>query len=760
MSLQTSRWLLVVGFVLSLATGARAAGPVITDVRIEGTKRVESETVLLQVQSKPGQLADGQAIDNDVKQIYRSGFFSDVESRVEREPGGVRLVFKVVERPAIRNVVLRGNDKVTDDTLKEKLNIGIRRFLDKAKINAGIEQARQYYQGLGYFDAEITLEETPVENGEVDIAFNIKEGDKKVINEVHFEGNNNVPSDELEDAIKTSEHFWLTSWITGSGVLKKEQLEQDSKELTRFYLNKGFVDVRVGNPDVEPIEGGLRITFKITEGEPYKFAAIKATGTLLEDSMEKTLDGIESKTGETFSAEKLRKDTFTITDKFADKGYAFTNVAPDTSIDHAGKTVAINFEINKGSPITVNRINITGNAKTNDNVIRRSMQIQEQELFSSSKIRRSQEILQRLGHFEEASISPEPSTEPNKVDLNVAVREGSTGTFSIGAGLSSGDGVLFSSQVSENNIFGSGNSLTLDVNTGTRRQNFILSFNNPRVDDSYWSFGADLLSTLRDFEFFERQQQGGSLTLGYPLWFLGEKALEDVRASITYELTNVDIRDIREDAPPLVKDQAGETVASSMTPRIIRNTINNPLDPTSGSRQLLSVEIAGLGGEQEFYLGQFQNINYFKLFDMWNGPLLFAPRQRIAWGETFSGSDQFPLYRRFFPGGINSNRGYDARKVGPKDENGNVYGGASDVELNFDLLFPLMESAGLRGLLFFDAGNAFDDDEGIGKLRKAIGWGFRWRSPVAPIRVEFGYPLDKEDGDKSFVTNFSFGNPL
>lgn len=736
------------------------AAPIISEVSVQGNRRVETGTILLQVTSQVGHEVNSDILDADVKQIFRTGFFSDVSSRISRTANGVLVTFDVKERPAIKEVKIKGNDAVTDDTLKDKLNVGARRFLDLVKIRAGIEQARQYYQGLGYFGVEIDLEQTPLDTGEVDLTFVIKEGEKRKITEIVFDGSSIADTDELKEAIKTKEKFWLTSWITGSGVLRKEQLEQDSKDLTRYYLNKGYVDARVGLPEVEQTEEGLRVTFKISEGVVYRFAKISATGTLFDNSESKTLEGIEAKKGDTFSAEKLRKDTFTITEKFTDKGFAFANVSPDTAIDREERTVSVLFQVDKGKPIIVNRINITGNRKTADNVVRRSMQIQEQELFSSSKIKRSQELLQRLGHFEEANISTEPSAVADKVDLNVAVREGNTGTFSIGAGLSSGDGILFSSQVSENNLFGTGNSLTLDVNTGTRRQNFVLSFNNPRVDDSYFSFGADALSVMRNFDFFERQQTGGSVTLGYPLWFLGEDLLEDIRASITYELTQVSINNVDPTAPQLVLDQAGDTNASSVTPRLIRNTINNPLDPTKGSRQQASVEVAGLGGDQKFTLWQMQNTAYVHLFDLGNsGPLIFSPRQRLGIGEA-NGNEVFPLYRRFFPGGINSNRGYDARRIGPKDARGQVYGGSSELLLNFDLIFPLVESVGLRGLVFFDAGNAFDDNESIGKLRKAVGWGFRWRSPIAPIRIEFGYPLDKETGDSTFVTNFSFGNPL
>ena len=296
--------------------------PIISEVSVQGNKRVETGTILLQVTSQVGREVNSDILDADVKQIFRTGFFSDVSSSLTRTGTGVAVLFNVKERPAIREVKIKGNDAVTDDTLKDKLNVGARRFLDLVKIKAGIEQARQYYQGLGYFGVEIDLEQAPLDSGEVDLTFAIKEGEKRKITEIVFDGSTVSDTDELKEAIKTKEKFWLTSWITGSGVLRKEQLEQDSKDLTRYYLNKGYVDARVGLPEVEQTEDGLRVTFKISEGVVYHFAKISASGTLFENSETKTLDGIEAKKGDTFSAEKLRKDTFTITEKFTDKGFA------------------------------------------------------------------------------------------------------------------------------------------------------------------------------------------------------------------------------------------------------------------------------------------------------------------------------------------------------------------------------------------------------------------------------------------------------
>jgi outer membrane protein insertion porin family len=734
---------------------------VISNFAVRGNRTVEESVILAQIQSKSGSILSRDEVNEDIKRIFRTGYFDNVKSRIEAAGGKRTLVFEVVEKPAIKNVFLEGNKEVSDDTLKDKLNLTNRRFLDWNKLKSSIEQAKSYYQGLGYSDAEITYAQKKVGDNEVDLTFKISEGERKVIREVVFEGVKQLEVDDVEDVIKTSERNRWISWITGSGILKKEQLEADTKEITRLYLNNGYVDIVVNEPVVEPIENGLRITFKVSEGEQYSYGEISARGTLLDGDAQKTIDGIEAKSGQIFNADTLRKDTFTISEKFTDKGFAFANVKPDTEINRDQKLVNIKFDVDKGKEITIHRINISGDDKTEEHVIRRALQIHEQELFSSSKIKKSQEVLQRLGYFEEVTITPEPSDREDNVDLNVSVREGNTGSFSVGGGLSSGDGFLLSTQISENNLFGTGNSLSLDVNAGARRENYVLSFNNPRVWDSYLSMGVDLLSTKRIFDDFDRGQRGGSYTVGYPLWFLGPEFLEDIRGSVTYELLDINISNIRDTAPQVTQDQAGQSTSSSITPRIVRNTINNPLDPTNGSRQIAGVELAGLGGDQQFWLLQLSNTYYTEFLDTSIGNFIFSQRTRFDYGDTFN-NERFPLFRRFFPGGINSVRGYRDRQVGPKDVNGQEYGGSKELIANFEMLFPISTSIGLRGLLFYDAGNAFDDQETIqiGNLRQAIGFGVRWRSPIAPIRIEIGYPLDKEQGDKSIVPNFTFGAPL
>lgn len=733
----------------------------INSIRFIGLNLVQEDGVRKQISSKEGKPFKKDEIREDIKTLYRSGYFKSVSAEIIEDAGKRVLVFKLKEKPTVGKIKLVGNEHVKDETFNKELAIGSRRFFDLKKLDEAVERVEKYYQEKGFYDVDISYRVSEEVDGQVDVSFYVEEGDKLVIREIEFQGNKGIEADLLDDEILTGTYSWWISWATGRGILNNEKLEQDVARLSNYYLNNGYVEAQVAEPVVERIEDGLKVVYKIQEGEFYNFGEIRAEGDLLEEGEEATLAGIETQPSDMFSLETLRKDSFTISQKYTDRGYAFANVEPKTRVNRQSKSVDVIFAIDQGNLITVDRIVFSGNEKTSDNVIRRMLKIGENQLFSSSKINRSQELLQRLGFFDEVTITTDPSEISDSVNLNVGLKEAQTGSFSIGGGVSSGDGFIFSGRVSENNVFGTGNSLTLDINTGTRRENYVLSFLNPRVSDTRFSFGADLLSVKREFDDFDRRQGGGSVTLGYPLWFLGEEALDDIRASITYELLEVNIDNISDNAPQLVREEEGRSLSSSISPRIVRNTINNPLDPTKGSRQIARVEVAGLGGDEKFWMLRFNNDWYYSFHEMEAGPVTFAQRLDFGYGKTFN-DDTFPLFRRFFAGGINSNRGFEARELGPKDEEGNEFGGNKELIANFELIFPLLSEAGIKGLVFYDVGNAFDDDQNIdfADFRHAAGFGIRWRSPLAPIRIEFGIPIDKEEGENSFVTHFSFGSPF
>ncbi len=734
----------------------------INAIEVQGNQRVDSAAILAQLKAKPGSITSG-AITADVKSLYETGFFDQVSAKiVSTDSKKTALRFVVLERPTVRKTYIKGNEHIESSELKDVLKFESSRFIDRGKLEALARKGRSYYQAQGYYDAELTFAIVPVGNNQADVTFEVKEGEKVKIREIDFHGLTKIEPDDLVTTIQTKRYKWWSSWLFGTGRLNQEMLDNDKIILRQFLLDHGLVDGIVGDPLIERRTDGLYITFEIKEGDEYKIGAIHASGDLIDDSQEKTLAEIKSKTGEVFNASIMREDTFKVSDKFTDIGYAYANVIPDTKVNRETPTVDIEFKTNKGQIVSVNKIKIRGNSKTYDNVIRRELKIAEQEQFSSSKIRRSQQLLERLGLFEEISIAPEPITGKDQVDLLVNLREASTGSFSAGAGYSSSDGALFNTRLSENNLFGTGRRANINLDIGTERDNIVFSLDDRRFNDTKWAVGTNIYRADRLFPDFERNQTGLGLSAGYPLEdFFGEWA-QDVRFDLQYEYMNIDIHNVNLlDAAPLVIRSQGKSSASGLTPQLSRNTINNPLNPTTGSSQVLSFEFTGLGAEESYYLLEFSNQIYEPLTKGEWGDIVFSWRAKLGYGKNFNG-DEFPLYRRYFPGGINSIRGFKNRSLGPKDSRGNEFGGSKELLNNTELIFPLVNSAGLKGVIFHDIGNAFDDHEqlSVGELRQAWGFGLRWTSPLGPIRIEFGYPIDREPGEKSFVTMFSFGAPV
>ena len=741
---------------------AQGASYNVAGIEIEGNRRIDAEAIRLNLKASAGNV-DAAVVNEDIKTLYKTGYFDQVSASVGEKEGKSYLKYTVVEKPVARKVFINGNHKVSASDLSDILKFDAKRFVDKHAINGLIKKAVSYYQAQGFYDVSFDYSIVVSGEGQVDITFNVEEGKRYRIRKIVFSGTSQVDEDEMRSLIQTKRYKWWSSWLFGTGRVNMEMLQNDKLLLQQYLLDHGFIEGKISDAAVEKIPDGLIVTFSLTEGPLYRFGKISASGDLINDSGTDTLDGVVSKSEEVFSATTLREDTFKISDKFADLGYAFANVVPNTQVNRDPYTVDVDFATSKGQIVTVERINIKGNQKTYDNVVRRQLKIAEQETYSASKLKRSQQLLERTGYFEEVNISQAPGSAPDRVNLDVNVREGSTGAFSVGAGFSTGDGFIVNTQISENNFFGTGRQVMLNVDLGTERENFVLSFEDPRFQDSFWSLGAEAYLTQREFITFDRQMVGGSMTFGYPLEELGAGSwAEDMHFSIKYEYADIDISDVDPlDAAPLVIASEGRSTASGFTPRLVRNTINNPLNPVSGSRQSLSVEVTGAGGDEEYWLGEFSNIWYYPLWSPSWGDFVFSWRFKIGYGEAFN-DDPFPLFRRYFPGGINSVRGYEDRSLGPTDEKGNPYGGSKQVVNNLEIIFPLINSAGIKGVVFYDAGQAYDDDQNISTsdLRYGYGGGIRWMSPLGPIRLEFGFPVDRRPDEDAMVTMFSFGAPF
>ncbi|MEZ4753501.1 MAG: outer membrane protein assembly factor BamA [Bdellovibrionota bacterium] len=749
-------------FVLFLLTGGvcQAQNYRVEGVRVEGNNRVDTAAFLDQLEHK-GPTVSSDNISEDVKTLYTTGFFDQVSAKILTEGGKSYLKYEVTEKPLIRKVFIKGNENVSEDKLGEIFNLGQNRFLDRARVDSMIRSAKGYYQIRGYYDSEFEYSVVPVGENQVDMTMTVDEGDKYKIGEISVKGLKEVDEDDLIDAMQTREYTWWSSWLTGSGRLNLDMLENDRNLMRQYFLDNGYLEATVSSPAIEKEDGRLNIIFEAEEGPLYEVGNISASGDLIDGQVDRTIEGISSEQGEIFRASGVREDTFQISDKFSERGYAFANVVPNTDIERSNRIVNLDFAVEKGQEVYINKIIIKGNDSTYDHVIRREIRISERDKYDGAKIKRSETLLRRLGYFEEVSITTEPTDSPNEVNLVVSVREAATGTFSAGAGFSSSDGVLFNGRVSENNIAGTGRGVALNADLGDERQNFILTLTDRRFMDSYYSLEANALLTEREFTDFNREIRGGGLEVAYPLEEVFGEWAEDVQFGVKYEYLDIEISRVEANAAELIKNNEGKTSASGLTPQLTRSTIDNPLNPTSGSNQRLSFEATGLGGTEEYWLADFRNRWYQPLFDTEAGKWVFSWNFRASYGETYDGSP-FPLFRRFFPGGINSVRGFENRTLGPKDEQGSEFGGSKQLVNNFEILFPLYSSAGLRGVFFYDAGEAFDDDVNIdfGSLRQAYGYGIRWMSPLGPIRVEIGYPIDRETGEDSVVTLFSFGAPL
>ena len=756
-------WTLLVLWAAALGSLCAEAEELnIDEVAVEGNQRVEVAAIRQQLKAVSGRVTTDE-IDQDVKNLYQTGFFDQVAVSVVRSETPARktlLRYTVLEKPLVRKVFVRGNKHIDESELAPLLSFESSRFLDRAKVELLIKRAAALYHSRGYNDAAIDYSIVPVGENQVDVTFSVTEGERYKIKDIRIVGLKTISEDDLLSVMESRRYKWWNSWLFGTGRLNREMLENDRILIRQYLLDHGLIDGTVSEPLIQTVAKGFIVTFEVNEGRRYTVGRIGATGDLVEGGEEETLRGIKSKPGDVFSASLVREDAFKISDKFSDAGYAFANVIPDTSVDAVSGRVNLDFRIQKGNLVTVRRINIHGNNKTYDHVIRRELKIDEQDVYSGKKVRRSQQLLKRLGYFEEVNISNEP-VGADKLDLNVNVREGSTGAFSAGAGYSTSDGFLFNIRISENNLLGTGRRAIVNFDVGTKRDSFVLSFEDPRLNDSHVFGGLDLARYDRIYEDFDKRLAGPGLNFAYPLEEVFGESFEDISAGLKYDWVWAKIHNVDREAARLVKDSQGSTTASGVTPRLVRNTINNPLNPSKGSRQEIRAELTGLGAEERFYLIEAHHTLYYPLFESSYGNIVLSWRFNVGYGEPYDGGP-LPLYKRYFPGGINSVRGYKERSLGPKDAAGREYGGDKQLVNNLDLIFPLFHAAGVNGVVFYDAGQAFDDQESVelSELRQGYGFGLRWSSPIGPMRIEFGFPVGRKEGEDAMVTMFSFGAPL
>src|SRR5262249_10977702 len=451
----------------------------VAKVAIEGNIRVEEDAIRVHLQTQQGQPFDRETVDKDIRAIYGMGFFDQVNAEVTPSPKGITVTFRVTERPLVRNVTVEGNEKLKKEELEGALRIRPHTILDPQKARQGIDAAKKLYADKGYLDAKITYDPVPVGENEIDVHYTVTESEPVRVKDIEFEGNEAFSSRKLRSLLQTKEE-WLLTPFTGAGNLNKDVLRTDVERLTAWYYDHGYVTERINEPKIERGEEGLVVVFKIDEGEEFKIGKVAISGKDLPEAQEKVPPDLATRPGEVFSASALRDDVQRLTEDLSEGGFAFANIDPQTEVDPEEKVVNVTFQVERGKPVTVDRIEVTGNTKTRDYVVRREMRLQEQELFSATKLRKSREAIQRLGFFSEVNVTTRKSpTGEDRMDVVVDVKEAQTGSFSAGAGFSSADSLLFNVRIQENNLFGRGQRLVLNGDIGSIRRNIILSFTEP-----------------------------------------------------------------------------------------------------------------------------------------------------------------------------------------------------------------------------------------------------------------------------------------
>jgi len=728
----------------------------LAEINIKGNRYIEKDAIKLAIKSKEGDLYSLSSLQEDLKQVYQMGYFSDVQIDSTDSPEGKKVTFIVLERPVVNQIKIQGNKHIKTPDIQKALSIKLGRVLDQNQVRKDVAAIRKLYTDKGYLNANVDSKLTSSSRDETSVDFYIRENEISKVQKISFSGNEHIEDKNLKRIMETREKNFL-SFITNAGIFKEEAFQKDLDKLNAFYYYKGFIKATVGSPTITYERNDIYITIPIDEGDEYKVGKVDITGDLIVplDTLARDLNTVEEKV---FSSSFLNKDIVNLSELYSDRGYANVDITPLTAINDEQKTVDVQFEIAKGDKVYFERVNITGNTRTRDKVIRRELKVAEGDLYSSSRIKRSREKIDNLGFFKKANITTTKGTAPNKVILNVEVEEKPTGSISFGAGYSSVDSLVGMIQLTQDNFRGKGQKLDLRTQLGGNNQ-LIFAFNEPWLFDTRWSAGIDLYKMERWYEDFDRDSIGGILHFGHPV---GEFS----RVDFSYGYEKIDIKDVDRDASLEIRKQEGEIDIGAVTFGITRNTLDNRITPRMGTLGRFSTKFAGVGGDSKFFtfIGSF--MKYFPM----PRDSAFMIRGTMGYSVGYGGDD-VPISEKFFLGGLDSLRGFEDRSVGPRErkiynentlfqtysDEYDVVGGEKELFFNLEYIFPILKEAGVRGVVFFDAGNAYKkSDSYFSDIRMGTGFGVRWQSPFGPLRLEWGINLDPESKYDEDSSQFHF----
>lgn len=764
-------------FFFSVVATAQDSGLLIHKVSIEGQKKIEIEAIKAKIGSSEGKPYSAQQIRTDVQNLFSLGFFNDIEVAKEVKDGTVNLVFRVKEKPTIVEIAYVGNAEVKDEDIKEQVTIKPFEILNHTKIREAQEKLQKYFEEKGFLLARIEPKIEDVVPGEkVKLTFKIEENEKVKVKKIRFLGNTKLKDSFLKNRMATQEGGFF-SFMSGSGAYKQDAFERDSQMLKFLYFNEGYVQVKIEKPQVyvTPDKKGIYITIRVDEGEQFKVGDVDFAGDIL-FSRDELREFIKIDEKEVFAYEVLQKDLSELQAKYGDLGFAFANVIPRTNVDEKNKKVDIVFEFDKGNKVYFGKINVVGNNRTRDKVVRRELKVIEGELYNETRKRESMENIQRLGFFEEVNFkNSTPPDKPDQLNIDIVVKERHTGSVQLGAGYSSVEKFTLTGQVNETNFLGKGQRLGASLNHSSRGTYFNLNFTEPNYDDSDWLIGGDLYQSVSSRDDFDQKITGGATRLGHPLG-------EYVNGILRYRydktvLTGKELNGKPLTDPVIFPIDTASGVTSSITGTLEYDRRDDRFTPSKGVFLSTSLENAGLGGDLKYI----KSINTFRYFQKAFWDVVW--RNNLVFGLIQSQSGKAPPFNELFLlGGAFSLRGYPSYSVGKHVRSQFMYdslmgtgkftselaekrsirafGGQNQLYYMTELEFPLIAEAGIKGAVFFDIGQA-EDVIVSSKFFSDVGFGFRWFSPIGPLRFEWGFPLNR-DTDRHPPMNFEFmiGQPF
>ena len=745
--------LLISGATTSFAAASDAK---VSQIRTEGNERIESETIVSYMRVFEGDDLSEATMNRALKNLFATGMFADVQLSKD----GSVLVVKVKENPIVSHLYFEGNQKLEDAQLLDEVQLKPRVIYTKAKAQSDVQRMLEIYRRSGRFAVSIEPKIIERDQNRVDVVYEINEGPTTYVRKILFIGNNELSDSKLSEAIMTKEDAWYR-FLSTTTTYDPDRMAYDKELLRRFYLKNGYIDFEVYSAIAEltPDKEAFFITFTLHEGKRYKINNFDIKTTLPGLDTEALKEKIGLEPGDWYNADKIDVITGIIVDAAGDLGHAFVEVTPIFENKDAEQgTVDLILDVKEGSRVYINQINIHGNVRTKDDVIRREFRIAEGDAFNTAKIRRSKQRVENLDFFSKVDVQPQAiEGTPDKTNIEVDVEEKSTGSLSLGVGWSTYDGALIQTGIQERNLLGRGQTLGFNVALAQKKTEYDISFTEPYFLGRELVAGVDLFNitqNLQDYSSYNQDSIGGALRLG---WSFNEELRENVK----YTLRRDKIRNVAANASAYIKEQEGTTTTSMVSHSISYDRRDNVVRPTSGYVLTLSNDVAGIGGDNRFLRTDLYGAMYFPLAEAWT--LGFKSHG----GYIFGFGQDVRIDQRYFLGGYDL-RGFEQGGASARDnKSGDSLGGNWVATGTAELVFPLglPNELGIRGRLFGDVGVAGKpDDTGKYKIdysskpRASVGFGLSWDSPMGPINIDIAYAILKERYDKTEVFRINFGS--